>query len=91
MWDGIAVADLDLGAIFAARAEEGADDAVLFRRSSGCVVEDAEEGLWEDSHVEGRGGRCLGADGCGRERAGEVEIVGAHLRDVGGEVCRRSG
>lgn len=43
--DGIAVADLDFGAIFAAGAEEGADDALLVGRAAQRVVEDGEDGL----------------------------------------------
>jgi hypothetical protein len=43
--DGIAVADLDLGAVFAAGAEEGADDAFLLGRTAEGVVEDGEDGL----------------------------------------------
>jgi len=43
--DGIAVADLDLGAVFAAGAEEGADDALLLGGAAEGVIEDGEDGL----------------------------------------------
>jgi hypothetical protein len=43
--DGIAVADLDFGAVFAAGAEEGADDAFLLGGAAEGVVEDGEDGL----------------------------------------------
>jgi hypothetical protein len=45
MGDGIAVADLDFCAIFAAGAEEGADDAFLFGGTAEGVVEDGEDSL----------------------------------------------
>lgn len=45
MGHGIAVADFDLGAVFAARAEEGADDSFLVYGAAGCVVEDGEDSL----------------------------------------------
>lgn len=77
--DGVAVADLDFGAVFAAHTEEGADDAVLVGGAAGGVVEDAEEGLRVDCDVDGGGGGGLGGDGGGREGAGEVEVVGRHL------------
>jgi hypothetical protein len=43
--DGVAVADLDLSAVFAAGAEEGADDALLVGGAAQRVVEDGEDGL----------------------------------------------
>jgi hypothetical protein len=43
--DGIAIADLDFGAIFAAGAEEGADYALLVFGPAERVVEDREDGL----------------------------------------------
>lgn len=43
--DGIAVADLDFGAVFAAGAEEGADDAFLLGGAAEGVVENGEDGL----------------------------------------------
>jgi hypothetical protein len=43
--DGVAVADLDLGAVFAAGAEEGADDALLVGGAAQRVVEYGEDGL----------------------------------------------
>jgi hypothetical protein len=45
MWDGVAVADLDFGTIFAAGAEQRADDALLVGGSAEGVVEDRENGL----------------------------------------------
>jgi hypothetical protein len=44
--DGIAVADLDFSAIFAAGAEEGANDAFLLGGAAEGVVEDGEDGLF---------------------------------------------
>jgi hypothetical protein len=44
--DGIAVADLDLSAVFAAGAEEGANDAFLLSGAAEGVVEDGEDGLF---------------------------------------------
>lgn len=43
--DGVAVADLDFGAILAAGAEEGADDALLVGGAAEGVVEYGEDGL----------------------------------------------
>jgi hypothetical protein len=43
--DGIAVADLDLSAVFAAGAEESSDDALLVGGAAEGVVEDGENGL----------------------------------------------
>ena len=43
--DGVAVADLDFGAIFAARAEEGANDAFLVGGATEGVIEYREDGL----------------------------------------------
>jgi hypothetical protein len=43
--DGIAVADLDFGTVFAARSQEGADDALLVGWPAEGVVEDGEDGL----------------------------------------------
>jgi hypothetical protein len=96
--DGIAVADLDLSAVFAAGAEEGSNDALLVGRAAEGVVEDGEDGLESqysaltlyggcahlrlDDYVQ-RGGRGLRADGGWAERAGEVE-EGVGLRHDGG-------
>jgi hypothetical protein len=44
--DGIAVADLDFGAVFAAGAEQGANDAFLLSGAAEGVVEDGEDGLF---------------------------------------------
>jgi hypothetical protein len=44
--DGIAVADLNLSAVFAAGAEEGADDTFLLGGAAERVVEDREDGLF---------------------------------------------
>jgi hypothetical protein len=41
----IAIGNCDFGAIFAAAAEESADNAFLFCRSSEGMVEDGENGL----------------------------------------------
>lgn len=60
MWDGVAVLDGDFGAIIAARAEQGADYAVLVFGAAERVVEDAEEGLWLD--LDGDRG-CAGKGG----------------------------
>jgi 3-dehydroquinate synthase class II len=46
MGDGIAVADLDLGAVFAAGAEEGANNTFLLGGAAEGVVEDGEDGLF---------------------------------------------
>jgi hypothetical protein len=43
--DGIAVADLDLGAVFAAGSQQGADDALLVGGAAEGVVEDGEDSL----------------------------------------------
>lgn len=43
--DGIAVADLDLGAVFAAGSQQSADDALLVGGAAERVVEDGEDGL----------------------------------------------
>jgi hypothetical protein len=45
MRDGVAVADLDFGTIFAAGAEQRADDALLVGGSAEGVIEDGEDGL----------------------------------------------
>ena len=84
--DGVAVADLDFGAIFTAGAEKGADDALLVGGTARGVVEDAEECLRLDGYVDRGGGGLVRGDGGGRERAGEVEVVGRH---VGWYVLRR--
>ena len=44
------------------------------------MVEDGEEGLGLDCDVDGCGGGGLGGYGGGREGAGEVEVLAAHLR-----------
>jgi hypothetical protein len=44
--DGIAVADLDLGAVFAAGTEQGANDTFLFGGAAEGMVEDGEDGLF---------------------------------------------
>jgi hypothetical protein len=63
--DGIAVADLDLGAVLRAGAEQGTDDALLVGGAADRVVEDGEDGL---------GGELAGA------QAGVfVVVVWAHL------------
>jgi hypothetical protein len=51
--DGIAVADLDFGTVFAARAEEGADDALLVGGPTEGVIEDGEDGLIIDCQLRG--------------------------------------
>lgn len=43
--DGIAIPDFDFGAVFAAGAEEGTDDALLVGGAAEGVVEDGEYGL----------------------------------------------
>lgn len=43
--DGIAIADLDLGAVFAAGAQQGADDALLVGGAAQRVIEDGEDSL----------------------------------------------
>jgi hypothetical protein len=43
--DGIAVADLDLGAVFAAGSQKGADDALLVGGAAEGVVKDGEDSL----------------------------------------------
>lgn len=50
--DGIAVADLNLGAVFAAGAEQGADDALLVGGAAKGVVEDGEDGLFTHTRSE---------------------------------------
>jgi hypothetical protein len=45
--NGVAVADFNLGAIFAAGAEEGANDAFLVGGAAEGVVEDGEDGLFK--------------------------------------------
>jgi hypothetical protein len=45
--DSVAVADFNLGAIFVAGAEEGADDAFLVGGAAEGVIEDGEDGLLE--------------------------------------------
>lgn len=69
---GIAVLDLDLGAIFRAGAEQSTDDALLVGGPPQRVVEDGKDGLGLDGDREG-GGRGLGANSDGGERAGDVE------------------
>ena len=70
--DGIAVADLDLGAVLRSYSEQGSDHALLVGGSSQRVVEDGEDCLWLHSDCE-RGRRRLSADGGGAEGAGEME------------------
>lgn len=78
---GVAVANLDFGAIFASRSEKCANNALLLCWSAGCVVEDAEECLWLDVDGDGGGVRGLGGDCGGRKWPREVqETVVAHLR-----------
>lgn len=54
---GVAVLDLDLGAILRPRAQKGSDNALLVCGSPAGVVEDAEKRLGLDGDGAGRSGR----------------------------------
>jgi hypothetical protein len=69
---GVAVANLDLGAIFRAHTEQSSNDALLILGPAERVVEDCENGLRLDRDVQ-RGGRGLSTDLDGAQRAGEVQ------------------
>ena len=52
--DGIAVADFDLSAVFAAGSEECADNALLVGRAAERVVEDREDSLITCQRLQGQ-------------------------------------
>jgi hypothetical protein len=79
---GVAILDLDLGAILRARAQEGSNHALLVCGPPAGVVEDAEQRLGLDGDGAGRGGRGGLGDLGGGQRPGQVQVLrGAHVRE----------